>query len=98
VRYVLRRGSPPSRGWRASGAHQAATSRISTARSRGHVRVAETTLRWTPLHRQLTAIQRSAVSGAFANPFAMAALFALAPVAALALVPEPRRVPAIQRG
>jgi hypothetical protein len=48
------------------------------------------------LQRQLTAIERSAVSAAFANPFAMAALLALAALAALALLPDRGRVAGVQ--
>jgi hypothetical protein len=47
------------------------------------------------LQRQLTAIERSAVSASFASPFAVAALLALAALAALALLPDRRRVPGI---
>jgi MFS family permease len=48
------------------------------------------------LQRQLTATERSAVSAAFANPFAVAALLALAALGALALLPDRRRVPRVR--
>jgi hypothetical protein len=48
------------------------------------------------LQRQLTATERSAVSAAFANPFAVAALLALAALASLALLPERRRAGGVQ--
>ena len=48
------------------------------------------------LQRQLTATERSAVSAAFANPFALASLLALAALVPLALRPGRRRSPAAQ--
>jgi hypothetical protein len=47
------------------------------------------------LQRQLTSLERSAVSAAFANPFAVAAFLALAALASLAVLPD-RRVPGVQ--
>jgi len=47
------------------------------------------------LQHRLTVTERSAVSSAFASPFATAALLALAALAALALLPDRRRAPGI---
>jgi MFS family permease len=48
------------------------------------------------LQRQLAATERSAVSAAFANPFAVAALLALAALASLGLLPDRRRAGGVQ--